>query len=61
MKKIFSAILIIAGVLLLLTAASKDDMYGMAYSISEMFKTAGAGIVLLSAGVMVLMKGADDV
>lgn len=57
MKKMFSAIFIIAGVILLLTAASKDDMYGMAYSIPEMFMTAGAGIVLVTTGVMAMMKG----
>lgn len=57
MKKIISAVLIVVGVLLLLTAASKDDMYGMAYSIPEMILTAGAGIVLVTTGVMAMMKG----
>lgn len=57
MKKIISAVLIVVGVLLLLTAASKDDMYGMAYSISEMMLTAGAGIVLVATGVIALQKG----
>ena len=45
-----------AGIILVLSAASNDDLYGCAYPLTKLLLTGGAGLVLILIGSIPLFR-----
>lgn len=53
MMRIIYRIMIVIGVLMLVSAAGKDELYGTAYPLNELVSALSIGFALIAAGLLI--------